>query len=76
LSVGTSAPLLYHYLREKISFGHNVYNPPSLDTNWRRHLSLNLAEGNCRWQPPKYDVPEDLDLHKTIIQASLWEIRG
>lgn len=30
-------------------------------------MSLDLGSGNCKWQPPQYDVPETLDFHKTII---------
>ena len=78
-----SSPLLYRrallgessYLKEdEIT---NVYVPPSLtydsqrrlsfDVESQRSLSLDLGGGNCKWQPPQYDVPEDIDFHKTII---------
>ncbi|KAL7546017.1 hypothetical protein ACHAWF_009364 [Thalassiosira exigua] len=42
--------------------------PSSLDDPDRvRRLSLNLGGGACKWQPPVYDVPAELDFHKTII---------
>ena len=33
----------------------------------RRALSINLGGGNCKWLPPQYKVPENLEFHKTII---------
>ncbi len=32
-----------------------------------RHLSLYLGNGQCSWQPPTYDVPENITFTKTII---------
>ena len=45
----------------------NLYIPPGLDINQQRRLSLNLGGGACKWTPPNYTVPPDLDFHKTII---------
>ena len=41
--------------------------PPSLDIDSQRLLSLDLGGGSCKWQPPIYNVPAELDLHKTLI---------
>ena len=41
--------------------------PSTLDLQSQRQLSLNLGGGNCKWQPPSYDVPTDIDFYKTII---------
>ena len=30
-------------------------------------MSIDLGGGACLWQPPEYDVPSELDFHKTII---------
>ncbi|KAL9178303.1 hypothetical protein ACHAXT_001731 [Thalassiosira profunda] len=32
-----------------------------------RKLSLNLGNGNCKWQPPTYEVPEEIDFQKTLV---------
>lgn len=32
-----------------------------------RQLSLDLGNGNCKWQPPLYEVPDDIEFYKTII---------
>jgi hypothetical protein len=32
-----------------------------------RRLSLYLGPGQCKWQPPTYDVPEDIKFTKTLI---------
>lgn len=44
-----------------------LYMPPSLDINRQRELSVNLGEGNCKWESPMYDVPEDIDFFKTLV---------
>ena len=43
------------------------YIPASLDEGAQRRLTLDLGGGNCKWQPPVFDVPENIDFHKTII---------
>ena len=37
------------------------------DDGLQRRLSLDLGAGNCKWQPPQYAVPDDIDFHKTLI---------
>lgn len=32
-----------------------------------RRLSIYLGNGQCKWQPPNYDVPEDIEFYKTVI---------
>jgi hypothetical protein len=32
-----------------------------------RQLSINLGNGNCKWTPPNYNVPEDVTYTKTLI---------
>ena len=44
-----------------------LYLQPFNNLRGRRTLTLNLGGGACKWQPPEYDVPADLDFHKTII---------
>ncbi|KAL7535628.1 hypothetical protein ACHAXR_006621 [Thalassiosira sp. AJA248-18] len=63
-----SSPLLYHTLRGNTNYyWSNIYIPPSLDVDSQRTLSLNLGGGNCKWQPPVYEVPEEIDFHKTLV---------
>ena len=63
--------LLLYTLRGKTTANNNdavsLYIPPGLDINQQRRLSLNLGGGACKWTPPNYTVPPDLDFHKTII---------
>ena len=68
--------LLQHYLYisyDVLTNSHNIcltlplYQQPFNNLRGRRTLTLNLGEGACKWQPPEYDVPADLDFHKTII---------
>mmetsp|Transcript_10017 Transcript_10017/g.18259 ORF Transcript_10017/g.18259 Transcript_10017/m.18259 type:complete len:596 (+) Transcript_10017:38-1825(+) len=63
------SPLLYKNLRGETNYytSKKIYIPPSLDAANQRRLSLDLGNGNCKWQPPTYDVPESIDFHKTII---------
>jgi len=44
-----------------------MHVPATLDLQSQRQLSLNLGGGNCKWQPPVYDVPEEIDFYKTVI---------
>ena len=44
-----------------------AYVPASLDDESQRKLSLNLGNGECKWQPPTYYVPNDVDFHKTLV---------
>ena len=32
-----------------------------------RALSIDYGNGTCLWQPPAYDVPDDLDFFKTMV---------
>ena len=32
-----------------------------------RQLSIDNGDGTCKWQPPAYSVPGDIEFHKTII---------
>eukprot|EP00581_Thalassiosira_minuscula_P008828 CAMPEP_0183705926 /NCGR_PEP_ID=MMETSP0737-20130205/2887_1 /TAXON_ID=385413 /ORGANISM="Thalassiosira miniscula, Strain CCMP1093" /LENGTH=486 /DNA_ID=CAMNT_0025933193 /DNA_START=73 /DNA_END=1533 /DNA_ORIENTATION=- len=47
----------------------DIFLPQSLDTDSQRVLSLNLGNGNCKWQPPTYDVPAKTDttFQKTVV---------
>ena len=63
---------LFYTLRGKTTANNNndavnLYIPPGLDTLTQRRLSLNLGNGACKWSPPNYTVPPDLDFHKTVI---------
>ena len=44
-----------------------VHVPALLDLQSQRTLSLNLGGGMCKWQPPVYTVPDDIDFYKTVI---------
>mmetsp|Transcript_23463 Transcript_23463/g.44567 ORF Transcript_23463/g.44567 Transcript_23463/m.44567 type:complete len:677 (+) Transcript_23463:281-2311(+) len=35
--------------------------------NRRLATSLDLGGGDCLWQPPQYEVPENIDFYKTLI---------
>jgi len=73
-----SSPLLYHTLRgDAADFPVStirtsktnaaIYIPSSLDSVRQRSLSINLGGGSCQWKPPVYEMPEDLDFHKTFV---------
>ena len=32
-----------------------------------RSLTIDLGNGLCEWQPPIYDIPEEIDFYKTAI---------
>lgn len=32
-----------------------------------RQLSISLGDGLCKWQPPIYDIPTDIEFFKTVI---------
>ena len=36
-------------------------------THQDRTLSIDNGDGTCKWQPPAYTIPEDIDFYKTII---------
>ena len=46
-----------------------LHLPATLDLQSQRALSLNLGGGNCRWQPPVYTVPEEIDFYKTVSRS-------
>jgi hypothetical protein len=47
---------------------HSLYIPHSLSLeDGQRVLSINLGGGACQWKPPVYDVPANIDFHKTVI---------
>ncbi|KAL7539020.1 hypothetical protein ACHAXR_008974 [Thalassiosira sp. AJA248-18] len=52
----------YHHLSK-------IYIPQSLDTAAKRRLStsLHLGGGDCKWQPPRQMVPDDIDFYKTLV---------
>ena len=62
-------PLLHRTLRGETEtyIQRQLYIPPSLDAGSQRRLSLNLGNGNCKWEPPAVDVPSNIDFHKTVI---------
>lgn len=64
-----TSPLLYHTLRGNTNYRYltDIFIPPSLDVDSQRGLSLNLGGGMCKWMPPVYEVPENVDFHKTLI---------
>jgi len=61
----TIQPLLYHSLRGSIK--QSLYIPASLDSSAQRRLSVDLGGGACEWQPPEYEVPNNIDFFKTLI---------
>ena len=32
-----------------------------------RSLTIDLGNGLCEWEPPIYDIPEEIDFYKTAI---------
>jgi len=67
IAIVSIQPLLYHSLRGITTDNSNSYGPPSDNDNVERRLSLDLGGGNCKWGPPDYEVPEEIDFHKTLI---------
>ena len=63
--------LFISFLVTVVGIGNFIRNPhtsiTSLADGVQRALSVNLGNGNCRWTPPIYDVPEDIVFHKTLI---------
>ena len=61
------------YLRVEVAQteaeGAELHLPATLDLQSQRALSLNLGGGNCRWQPPVYTVPEEIDFYKTVSRS-------
>ncbi len=33
----------------------------------KRSLSISYGDGTCKWQPPAYDVPDEIDFYKTMV---------
>ena len=67
-------PFLSQTLRGTINTNKNdqqLFIPPTqnrrLSRRAQRHLSTNLGGGKCKWTAPNYEVPEDIDFHKTLI---------
>lgn len=68
---------LNHIIRVDKTLSDIIYIPPSLDIDAQRRLgtkqdrrlaqSINLGDGKCKWQPPRYEVPETIDFYKTLI---------
>ena len=49
------------------AFAYNLaYNAVTVDENGRS-LSVSLGGGACKWQPPNYVVPNDIEFTKTIV---------
>ena len=46
-----------------LSFSQNTINIRQT----ARELSIYLGDGQCKWTPPTYDVPEDINFTKTLI---------
>ena len=44
---------------------YNALN--SLTDEAMRQLSISYGNGDCKWTPPNYEVPEDIAWHKTLI---------
>ena len=36
-------------------------------SSMNRFLSIDLGGGKCLWETPEYEVPKELDLHKTLV---------
>jgi len=44
-----------------------VLQEGGLSINNHRSLTINLGGGNCKWQPPTYEIPEEIDFYKTMV---------
>eukprot|EP00985_Skeletonema_marinoi_P020031 scaffold11712_cov111-Skeletonema_marinoi.AAC.2 len=71
-----ASPVISQYLRRDSPYAEveavqedatPMHVPATLDLPSQRTLSLNLGGGNCKWQPPVYAVPNDIDFYKTVI---------
>ncbi len=63
-------PFLRRPSQEDTSFGKPpiiLHTPPFLGIDCRHALSLNIGSGNCKWLPPQYSVPENINFCKRII---------
>jgi len=66
-------PVLNRSLRRQSSYAvvqtnaPQMHVPATLDLPSQRSLSLNLGGGDCKWTPPTYHVPDDIDFYKTVI---------
>jgi len=58
-------PLLHYSLRGGSK--RQLYIPASLDSSAQRRLSLDLGGGACEWEPPEYNIPNNIDFFKTLI---------
>ena len=60
-------PFAYKNLEGKVL--NEIFVPTDLGIERQRYLSLDLGNGDCKWQPPKYDVPNQnfIDFHKTVV---------
>lgn len=56
----------YSYICES-SESSNTTSRSSISGSTDRSLTIDLGNGNCEWQPPLYDVPEEIDFYKTAI---------
>jgi hypothetical protein len=46
---------------------HSLFIPHSLSHEDGRRLSIDLGGGACEWTLPEYDVPANINFHKTVI---------
>ncbi len=53
--------LMYNVVIVPQKKSHEVATPED------RRLSISYGDGTCKWQPPAYDVPEDIDFWKTMV---------
>ncbi len=69
LPCSSKPPIPQEYIRNGATFVKNrgLYIPHFDSEDTRRALSLNLGGGNCKWQSPNYNVPSNVDFHKTVI---------
>ena len=57
--------LLYYSYENETSQDYFQSNVASRNTD--RSLTIDLGNGLCEWQPPIYDIPEEIDFYKTAI---------
>ena len=56
-----------HQLVEKLQGYQKTFFSGYRGNTAARQLSISLGNGNCRWRPPEYDIPTDIDFYKTVI---------
>ena len=59
--------LLYYSYSYENETSQDYFKSISASRKIDRSLTIDLGNGACEWQPPIYDIPEEIDFYKTAI---------